>query len=80
MKKVLIVIPTLLQGGGQKFVLDLATQLDKSKYQVRVLVYFDRYFKGFKEFLDGNQIDTVYLNKQLGLDLSFFKRERKNSP
>lgn len=39
MKKVLLVVPTLLQGGGQKFVLDLAKSLNRDEFQVRVLVY-----------------------------------------
>ena len=41
MKKALIVIPTLEQGGGQKFVLDLASGLDKTRFQVKLLVFYN---------------------------------------
>ena len=54
MKKVLLVVPTLLQGGGQKFVLDLAKNLDKEKFQVRVLVYFKQHHKPFAAFAVDN--------------------------
>lgn len=77
MKKVLLVVPTLLQGGGQKFVLDLAKNLDKEKFQVRVLVYFKQHHKPFAAFAVDNNIDVVALNKKKGLDLSFFRQLRK---
>ena len=77
MKKVLLVVPTLLQGGGQKFVLDLAKGLDRDEFQVRVLVYFRQHHRAFSEFAKDNHIDTVYLNKKKGFDLSFFKQLRK---
>lgn len=76
MKKVLLVVPTLLQGGGQKFVLDLAKGLDKEEFQVRVLLYFRQHHRAFAEFAQQNNIETVFLNKKKGLDLSFFKQLR----
>lgn len=77
MKKVLLVVPTLLQGGGQKFVLDLAKDIDKNKFQVRVLVYFRQHHRAFSDFAKQHDIDTVYLNKSKGFDLSFFKQLKK---
>lgn len=77
MKKVLLVIPTLFQGGGQKFVMDLAKGLDKTKFNVRVLVFFKKTDSVFDRFAEENGIDTVYLDKKLGLDFSFFKKVKK---
>ena len=77
MKKVLLVVPTLLQGGGQKFVLDLAKGLDKNEFPVRVLVYFKQRHRAFADFARDNNIETVYLNKKKGFDLSFFKQLKK---
>ncbi len=77
MKNVLLVVPTLLQGGGQKFVLDLANQLDRDQFRVRVLVYFRQRSKAFGQFAREHNIETVYLDKKEGLDLSFFKQVRQ---
>ncbi|MBR0447334.1 MAG: glycosyltransferase [Clostridia bacterium] len=76
MKKVLLVVPTLLQGGGQKFVLDLAKGLNRDEFQVRVLVYFKQHHRAFAEFAKDNNIETVYLDKKKGFDISFFKQLR----
>lgn len=73
MKKILIVIPTLEQGGGQKFVMDLANGINKSKFKVRVLVYYKRSDSIFDRFAEQNGIDVVYLNKKPGISLSFIK-------
>lgn len=77
MKNVLLVVPTLRQGGGQKFVLDLANGLDKEQFRVRVLVYFHQRHKAFADFAEEHNIETVYLNKKKGLDLFFFRQVRK---
>jgi len=76
MKKVLIVIPTLYQGGGQKFVIDLANGIDKKKFQVKILVYYAKSDSVFDQLVEDNQIDVVYLDKKVGLDASFFKKVR----
>lgn len=76
MKKVLIVIPSLEQGGGQKFVMDLAKGLDKSKFQVKILVYYRHTGSVFDRFAEENQIETIYLDKKTGLDLALFKKVR----
>ncbi len=76
MKKVLIVIPSLAQGGGQKFVMDLAKGIDKTQYQVKILVYYPKNNSIFDRFAEENQMDTIYLDKKVGLDKSFFKKVR----
>lgn len=74
MKKVLIVIPSLAQGGGQKFVMDLALGIDKTQFQVKVLVYYKRSDSVFDHFAEEHGIDTVYLNKTVGFHPSFIKQ------
>lgn len=76
MRKVLIVIPSLVQGGGQKFVMDLANGIDKNQYQVKILVYYQKNNSVFDRFAEEHQLDTVYLDKKVGLDISFFKKVR----
>lgn len=77
MRKVLIVVPSLVQGGGQKFVMDLAKGIDRTKFQVRVLVYYKKSGSVFDKFAEENGIDTVYLDKKVGLDFKFFKQVEK---
>lgn len=77
MKKVLLVIPSLEQGGGQKFVMDLAKGIDRTRFQVRVLVYYKKSNSVFDKFAEENGIDTVYLDKKVGLDFKFFKQVKK---
>ena len=75
MKKVLLVIPSLLQGGGQKFVLDLANELDKTQYKVKILIYYNALANAFKDQISKlKEVEIITLNKKLGLDFSFFKK------
>lgn len=76
MKKVLLVVPSLEQGGAQKFVMDLANELDKTKYEVRVLSYYKKTNSVFDEFAEKNGIHVIYLDKTLGFHLSFIKKVR----
>ncbi len=76
MVNVLLVIPTFSQGGGQKFVLDLAKGLDKSKFRVRILVYYNKGSEAFRRLVQEHGIDTVFLNKKKGLDWRFFSQVR----
>lgn len=76
MKKVLLVIPSLEQGGGQKFVMDLAKGIDKEKFQVKVLVYYKQSNSIFDRFAVEHNINVIYLDKPQGLHLPFFKKVR----
>ena len=77
MKKVLIVIPTLEQGGGQRFVMDLVDGLDTQEFQVRVLVYYKKSNSVFDRFAEERGMDVVYLDKKVGLCLPFFAEVKK---
>lgn len=80
MKKVLLVIPTLFQGGGEKFVLDLAKGLNKEEYQVKILLYYDKVSSVFENDiieLQAQGVEIIKLNKKVGLDLGMFKRVKR---
>lgn len=80
MKKLLIVIPSLIQGGGQKFVLDFARFIDKTQYQVKILLYYDAISPIFEDVvkdLENENVEIIKLNKKKGLDFKFFKKVKK---
>ncbi len=78
MKKVLMVIPSLSQGGGQKFVLDLASGLVKKQYAVKILIYYDAIADAFKEEISNlEEVEIIRLNKKVGIDFSFFSKVKK---
>ena len=78
MKKVLMVIPSLLQGGGQKFVLDLTKALDKQQFTVKILIYYDAIADLFKEEISNlDEVEIIKLNKKVGVDITFFKKVKK---
>ena len=77
MKKVLLCIPTLGTGGGEKFVMDLANGLNKEKYRVRVLVLHPSSGSVFERFAKENGIDVVHLDKRLGFDWTMLFKVRK---
>ena len=77
MKKVLVVIPSLEQGGGQKFVIDLIDNLNKQEFYVRLLVYYRNSTSIFDKVVKTKEYDVVYLDKKRGLDWSLFGKVRR---
>lgn len=76
-RKVLIVIPTLGTGGGEKFVMDLANGLNKEKFQVKILVLYPKSGSIFDRFAEENGLIVEYLDKKLGFDWKIlFKVQR----
>lgn len=81
MKKVAICIPSLEMGGAEKFVVDLASSIDKEKYEVIVAV--TRYMTNshLKMILTNRQIKIVDLSSKNYLFMSlkqllFLKKEK----
>lgn len=73
-----MVVPSLAQGGGQKFVIDLAEGLDKTQYEVKILIYYNLISDAFKDKISGfKDIEIIKLDKKTGLDFSFFKKVKK---
>ena len=73
-KRVLIVIPSLEQGGGQKFVVDLAAGLDEEKFCVKLLVFYPNTGSIFDKEVARLNIDTVYLDKSKGFSGAFARK------
>lgn len=81
MKKVVLCIPTLGIGGAEKFVVDLATQIDKTAFDVTVAITRINMDSNFKNVLTKNGIRIVDLSGKnyLGMlrkQVAFLKKER----
>ncbi len=61
MKKIVICIPTLSTAGAERFVVDLAINLDKSKYCVYVAITHSNIVGKFGKILKENNVDIVNL-------------------
>jgi glycosyltransferase involved in cell wall biosynthesis len=72
--KVLHIIPDLGSGGAERLVVDLVKFTDKSKFDVRVCVLYDKKGTPLEEELDDLKIKTYYLGKKLGPDLRILWR------
>lgn len=59
MKKVFLCIPTLRMGGAEKFVVDLATTIDKEEFDVYVVVTYGLNDNKYKEKLKNNNIKIL---------------------
>lgn len=68
-KKLLIVVPGLGTGGGEKLALDLASNIDKNKFDVSMMSLLPRRGMLFEKVAEENKINVIYLNKKLGIDI-----------
>ena len=59
MKKVFLCIPTLRMGGAEKFVVDLATTIDKEEFDVCVVVTYGLNDNKYKEKLKNSNIKII---------------------
>lgn len=75
--KVLIVIPSVGTGGAERLVLDLFRLIDKNKFDVTLLCYYDTKPEAYRELIQMENINIVFLDKKLGLDLSMFSKVKK---
>jgi glycosyltransferase involved in cell wall biosynthesis len=69
-KKVLIVLPALGTGGGEKLALDVAMNIDKSMFDVAVMSLLPKRGMLFEKIAEEKDIKIFYLNKRLGVDIS----------
>ncbi|MGE7693582.1 glycosyltransferase [Lysinibacillus sp. NPDC094177] len=83
-KRVLIVVPTLGIGGGEKLAIDIVLNLDVQKYEVLLLSLFPKMGTEFESIIKKNNINIQFLNKKLGFDpkviLAFANVVRKYKP
>lgn len=76
-KRVLIVAANLKIAGAQKMIEQLALYINRQKYDVRVLVLSKRMDTSIERRLDLSGIDTIYLDKASGLQISCFGKVRR---
>ena len=79
MKKVMVVIPTLACGGGERIAVSLIAKMNHDVIQTKLVVLYPYENTDNAKFIKENMIDTVYLNKHRGIDFSIvrkLKRER----
>lgn len=72
MKKILEVIPNLGNGGAEKFVYDLCKNIDRTKFDLTLLLYYNGEDSNYYDDLVKSGIKIICLNKKQGLQLSTF--------
>ncbi|MFC5446780.1 glycosyltransferase [Paenibacillus aestuarii] len=84
MKKVLIVVPHLRTGGGQKVALDVAIYMKNPNVNVQLLSLYSNENTIFDQLAHSNNIKVKYLKKKSGMDLGviteIWKELRKFKP
>lgn len=81
MKKIVICVPSLATGGAERFVVNLALAVDKTKFKVLVAITRTNVKSFLKQMLDQNGIEIIDLTAKgylsmLLKQLQFLKRER----
>ncbi len=72
--RVVQLIPSLGVGGAERMMVSLATGLDKDRYDVKVLTFFDSEGTSVDDALSANGIEVVTLGKKVGFDPLMFPR------
>lgn len=67
-KKILMIIFTLSTGGAEKLVIDLANNINKELFEVKILVLYKRKGTLFENLVDSEGLDVTFLNKRPGFD------------
>lgn len=77
MKKVMVVIPALGSGGGERLAVSLIAKMNSQVIKTRLVVLYPYENTDNAIFAKKNAIDTVYLNKHRGVDLSIVGKLKK---
>lgn len=77
MKKVLLAVPTLGDGGGEKLVFDIALNINRDLFEVYVVSFFPKTGNHKERTLESAGIKVFYLDKSLGLSLEMFQKTKK---
>lgn len=73
MKKVLQIIPDLNVAGAETMLENLSNSLDKNKYEVIIISFFDTHTI-ITDRLESKGFKVIYLNKKRGFDISLYKK------
>jgi len=77
-KKIIYVIPTLGTGGAEKFVLELAHNINANLFDISIISFYN--LKGSThtyDYLINKNVKIYFLDKKLGLDFRLFFRLKK---
>ena len=77
MKKVMVVIPTLACGGGERIAVSLIAKMNHDVIQTKLVVLYPYENTDNAKFIKENMIDTVYLNKHRGIDFSIVRKLKR---
>lgn len=77
MKKVMVVIPALGSGGGERLAVSLIAKMNREVIQTKLVVLYPYANTDNARFAKEHDIDTVYLNKHRGVDLSIIRKLKK---
>ena len=77
MKKVMVVIPALGSGGGERLAVSLIAKMDPRIIKTKLVVLYPYEDTDNASFAKQYAIDTVYLNKHRGVDFSIVGKLKK---
>lgn len=77
MQKVVEILPDLGNGGAEKLVVDIMTNVDKAKCDITLVVMFDQQDTKYYKYLQECGAKVICLHKKSGLDISMFGRMSK---
>lgn len=66
-KHIIYAIPSLEVGGAQKLLIDIITNIDREKYEVKVLTILDKKWSGFINLAIENDIEIIPICKKLNI-------------
>ena len=77
MKKVMVVIPALGSGGGERLAVSLIANMNREKIHTKLIVLYPYENTENARFAKEQGIETVYLNKHQGVDFSVVNKLKK---
>jgi glycosyltransferase involved in cell wall biosynthesis len=63
--RIMYVIPSLEMGGAEKLVIDIARNIDKEKYEVKIVTLLDKKWPGFLDVVAENGIEIISICRKL---------------
>lgn len=63
--RIMYVIPSLEMGGAEKLVIDIARNIDKEKYEVKIVTLLDKKWLGFLDVAAENDIEIISICRNL---------------
>lgn len=76
-KKIAIVTGSLVTGGAEAMVAELATKLNKEKYEIKVICIYISVKSPIEKMLEKSGVNVIFLNKTDGVNLNTFFKLKK---